>query len=60
MCLSAIYWARPERVFFSATRHDAAEINFDDKFIYDEIALDEKERKIPTVHLVSEKSLTPF
>ena len=34
MCLGAIYWARPKKVWFSATRHDAAEAGFDDSEIY--------------------------
>ena len=37
MCLGAIYWARPEKIFYAATREDAAEIGFDDQFIYEEI-----------------------
>src|SRR5215212_3121763 len=34
MCLGAIYWARPARVIFANTRHDAAAIEFDDEHIY--------------------------
>ena len=34
MCLGAIYWARPERVYFAATQEDAAAAGFDDRFIY--------------------------
>jgi tRNA(Arg) A34 adenosine deaminase TadA len=37
MCLGAIYWARPERVIYANTKTDAAAIDFDDQFIYDEI-----------------------
>ena len=37
MCLGAIYWARPEKVFFACTRADAAAIGFDDDFIYKEL-----------------------
>ena len=47
MCLGAIYWARPERVYYAATKEDAARGGFDDSFIYQEIALDEKQRSIP-------------
>jgi guanine deaminase len=48
MCLGAIYWARPERVFYACTREDAAQIDFDDQFIYEEIEkpIDERELKI--------------
>ena len=34
MCLGAIYWARPARVFFGASADDAADAGFDDAFIY--------------------------
>lgn len=37
MCFGAIHWARIERVYFAATREDAANIGFDDKFIWDVI-----------------------
>ena len=47
MCLGAIYWARPERVYYAATKEDAARGGFDDSFIYQEIALDETRRSIP-------------
>jgi len=46
MCLGAIYWARPDKVFYACSRQDAADINFDDAFIYDEIPLPIHERKI--------------
>src|SRR5437588_5334887 len=47
MCLGAIYWARPERVFFAATHQEAAAAGFDDSFIYRQIALPHSERSIP-------------
>lgn len=47
MCLGAIYWARPDRVYFANTKSDAAEIGFDDQFIYEEIELPLADRKIP-------------
>ena len=34
MCLSAIYWARIEKIFFANSKTDAAEIGFDDDLIY--------------------------
>lgn len=46
MCLGAIYWARPDHIYFAATREDAAEAGFDDSFIYDEIPLPVKKRSI--------------
>src|SRR5215213_9699665 len=50
MCLGAIYWARPERVIFANTKKDAAAINFDDDFIYDEIEKADADRAIQFVH----------
>jgi tRNA(Arg) A34 adenosine deaminase TadA len=60
MCLGAIYWARLERVFFGNTRHDAAEIGFDDAFIYDEIPRDLPARKLPMIPLLREEALATF
>ncbi len=52
MCLGAIYWARPERVVFSATREDAASIGFDDAFIYEELNHPLEQRTFPTSQCV--------
>jgi tRNA(Arg) A34 adenosine deaminase TadA len=51
MCLSAIYWARLDRVYFASTRKDAAGIGFDDDFIYQQIPLDLTARSLPMVQL---------
>jgi guanine deaminase len=50
MCLGALYWARPKRVIYAATRHEAADAGFDDAFIYREINVPVEERKIPFIH----------
>lgn len=50
MCLGAIYWARPRRVIYANTRVDAANIQFDDDFIYREIAAPIYDRHIPFIH----------
>lgn len=47
MCLSAIYWARLDRLFFAATRADAADAGFDDELLYSEISKDWKTRRLP-------------
>lgn len=47
MCLGAIYWARPARVVFASSAHDAADAGFDDSFIYDEIRLPRDRRRLP-------------
>ncbi len=46
MCMGAIYWARPEKVYYANTRSDAAAIGFDDSLIYDELVLPLDQRKI--------------
>lgn len=51
MCLGAIYWARPDKIYFANTREDAQSIGFDDSFIYDEIPLAITARKIPMEQL---------
>ena len=60
MCLGAIYWARPERVYFAATQDDAAAAGFDDSFIYRQIELPHSERSIPMIHLQNGQSSAPF
>ncbi len=50
MCLGAIYWARPSRVIYANTRQEAAAIQFDDDFIYQQIAAQMPERTIPFLH----------
>lgn len=56
MCLGAIYWARPTKIYFANTRNDAAKAGFDDSMIYDEIKADPDDRIIPMIHLKSEKA----
>jgi len=51
MCLAAIYWARPDRLFYAATRADAAAAGFDDGLIYEQVALPPDERSLPTVRI---------
>ena len=60
MCLGAIYWARIDKVVYSATRLDAARSGFDDNFIYNEIALNTYERKIDFVHITESDGRAVF
>jgi len=60
MCLGAIYWARPARVFFGSTAADAAHAGFDDSLIYQEIPQPHSERKIPMQQLMRDESLEAF
>src|SRR5476649_1117066 len=47
MCLSAMYWARLKRVYYGNTRKDAAAIEFDDDFIYQQVPLPIEKRSLP-------------
>jgi guanine deaminase len=60
MCLGAIYWARPARVFYGGTAADAAAAGFDDAFIYDEIRRYPEARRIPMAQILREESLAIF
>lgn len=60
MCLGAIYWARPSKVYYANTKVDAANINFDDDFIYQEIAKPLSERQLKFVQLSREEALVAF
>lgn len=60
MCLGAIYWARPQRVFYACTQQDAAAAGFDDQFIYEELALPKQERKMQMQQIERESSQQLF
>jgi tRNA(Arg) A34 adenosine deaminase TadA len=60
MCLGAIYWARPARIYFAGTAADAAAAGFDDAFIYDEIQKDPAARRIPMTRVMREEALAVF
>ena len=60
MCLAAIYWARPARVFFGNTKEDAAAAGFDDSLIYNEITRPLGERKIPLRCMMRDEAKVAF
>ena len=60
MCLGAIYWARPDKMYFANTKKDAAHINFDDQFIYEEISKPISERKLFTQQLMRDEAQEAF
>ena len=60
MCLSAIYWSHIDKVYYGNSRENAAEIEFDDKFIYDEIKKDINKRKIPLKQILKEEAIKAF
>lgn len=60
MCLGAIYWARPDKMYFANTKKDAADINFDDQFIYEELELPYLNRKLQTEQIMRDEALEAF
>ena len=60
MCLGAIYWARPAKVFYAATAADAAAAGFDDAFIYRELAIPSHQRSIPMDQLLRDEANVIF
>lgn len=60
MCLGAIYWARPNKVYYANTKKDAADINFDDDFIYAEIAKPLHERSLQFIQMSRTEALEAF
>jgi tRNA(Arg) A34 adenosine deaminase TadA len=60
MCMAAIYWARPERVFFAASKADAAGAGFDDAMIYEEFALPYEKRRIAVTQVGRDEALRAF
>ena len=60
MCLGAIFWARPARIYFGNTAEDAARIGFDDLLIYRETAKPPSQRQIPMIPLMREEAQEAF
>ena len=60
MCLSAIYWARINEIFYANTREDARKIDFDDSLIYSELKKNIDERKIPMTQIMRSEALKAF
>ena len=60
MCLGAIYWARPKAVYYGNTKKDAAKIDFDDQFIYDELALPLAKRNLKIQQLLADEAIEAF
>ena len=60
MCLSAIYWAHIDKIYYANTRDDAQEIDFDDSLIYLELKKNIKKRKIPMIQMLRKEALKAF
>jgi tRNA(Arg) A34 adenosine deaminase TadA len=60
MCLAGAYWARFDRVYYAATRLDAAAAGFDDARLYAELVLPASNRTLPLVRLDLPEASAPF
>ncbi len=60
MCLGAIYWAHIDRIFYGNNRKDAADIDFADDFIYDELDKPMDKRSVPIVPMLRDEALRTF
>ncbi len=60
MCFGAIYWAHLDAMYYGNNQHDAAEIGFDDAFIYEEIALSPEQRRLKTRELLPNEAIAAF
>ena len=60
MCLSAIYWAHIDKIYYANTREDAQKIDFDDSFIYSEFQKTISQRKIPMTQMMRDEALKAF
>lgn len=60
MCLAAAYWARVDAIYFANTRLDAANISFDDSFIYEQMAKPVEKQALPMVQILRKEALEVF
>jgi tRNA(Arg) A34 adenosine deaminase TadA len=60
MCLGAIYWARLDKMYYGNTKKDAANIGFDDAFIYEELDLKPENRKLKSEQILADEAIVAF
>jgi guanine deaminase len=60
MCLTAIYWAKIERIYFAISCSEAATFGFDDQFLYREFAKPPSERLIPATQIADDQAIPVF
>lgn len=60
MCLSAIYWAKIDSVYFGNSKKDAAKIGFIDDFIYHELEKPLNKRKLKISQHLQDEALMSF
>ena len=60
MCLAAIYWSRIDTIYYANTQKDAADIQFDDAFFYEELDKPIDKRSIPMKQMMRDEAITVF
>jgi guanine deaminase len=60
MCMAAIYWARPDKVYYANCATDAADIGFDDAFIYEQLKKSYESREIPLTRIMQDEAIKAF
>ncbi len=60
MCLGAIYWSKMDKLYYAATKDDAAKADFDDSFIYKEFSLQKNERKLSSLQMMRDEAIKVF
>lgn len=60
MCLSAIYWARIDAIYYAAEHTDAARAGFDDSFIYQEVRRSPRDRSVRAEQIDCQHAFKPF
>lgn len=60
MCLGAIYWSRMSKLYFAASKDDAASVDFSDAFIYRELDLEPSQRSLATRVMMAKEGAQVF
>ncbi len=60
MCLGAVYWAHLDALYYGNTKDDARDIDFDDSFIYEEIAMAPEKRRLRSRNFMRDEALEAF
>lgn len=60
MCMAALYWARPARVYYASSHADAAEAGFDDVSIRQQLLRPLRQRDLPMIRLMEAEGKQPF
>lgn len=60
MCLGAIYWSHLDRIYYGNNKDNAAEIGFDDAYIYEELALKPESRRLHAERILPNEAIVAF